>query len=71
MKKTKLRLNELNVKSFTTSMDAKTSETIKGGHTGCPWVCYDDPNFTQKPGGCPSGNQLVCTDFEPTGPMFC
>ena len=67
----KLRLDELNVQSFTTSMDDKTAQTIKGGHTGCPWVCPGEDTFTQAPGGCPSNGQLICTDYEPTGPVFC
>ncbi|MGB3468105.1 MAG: pinensin family lanthipeptide [Cyclobacteriaceae bacterium] len=36
MKKNKLKLNDLRLKSFVTGMDAKLEETVKGGISSSP-----------------------------------
>ncbi|MEL6556918.1 MAG: pinensin family lanthipeptide [Bacteroidota bacterium] len=72
MKKIKLNLNALKVKSFVTNLDAQTVNTIKGRRgelilnsadcsviDGCP---------TTGPGGsiCPEPSEFGCTTPQPT-----
>ena len=43
MKNTKLRLNELKVKSFISAVELKEKETVKGGRSFS--VCFCDTDF--------------------------
>ncbi|MEO1052257.1 MAG: pinensin family lanthipeptide [Bacteroidota bacterium] len=72
MKRDKLNLKTLKVQSFVTSMSQNKVETVKGGQTGCPYVCLGAPDFTQDPNGCLSLPQLICDDpYGVTGAHAC
>ncbi len=73
----KLRLNDLQIKSFVTSVDKQVTKTVKGGisniqQSGCysasPQECFDNKK-TISP-NCPT-NQTSCNCIPPTwdGPL--
>jgi len=68
----KLQIKDLKVKSFITQGETLNTGTVKGGQTGCPYVCITQPDFTQDPNGCLSLPQLICDDpYGVTGAHSC
>lgn len=67
MKKEKLKLNDLKVKSFTTDLGEKTAHTIQGGLiSNEPLANCGGTGQAQLTGtGCPGGTGTICS-----GPTF-